>query len=157
MNVLVRFLDEYATAILYAGITAFAGAAGVVLKRIGSRYFSNRTKRRVVRNCIRAVERVYGDLPEEEQYREKVKAVAETLEVKGIRIAEIETMLRIDEEEEASARGVVPEQKKAHRSVGIRHCDTREPCRSSHRILRPGIFKGISRCSGRSARRGIKN
>lgn len=77
MNVLVRFLDEYATAILYAGITAFAGAAGVVLKRIGSRYFSNRTKRRVVRNCIRAVERVYGDLPEEEQYREKVKAVAE--------------------------------------------------------------------------------
>lgn len=84
MNVLVRFLDEYATAILYAGITAFAGAAGVVLKRIGSRYFSNRTKRRVVRNCIRAVERVYGDLPEEEQYREKVKAVAETLEVKGI-------------------------------------------------------------------------
>lgn len=113
MNVLVRFLDEYATAILYAGITAFAGAAGVVLKRIGSRYFSNRTKRRVVRNCIRAVERVYGDLPEEEQYREKVKAVAETLEVKGIRIAEIETMLRIDEEEEASARGVVPEQKKS--------------------------------------------
>ena len=65
MNVLVRFLDEYATAILYAGITAFAGAAGVVLKRIGSRYFSNRTKRRVVRNCIRAVERVYGDLPED--------------------------------------------------------------------------------------------
>lgn len=157
MNVLVRFLDEYATAILYAGITAFAGAAGVVLKRIGSRYFSNRTKRRVVRNCIRAVERVYGDLPEEEQYREKVKAVAETLEVKGIRIAEIETMLRIDEEEEASARGVVPERKKAHRSVGIRHCDTREPCRSSHRILRLGIFKGISRCSGRSARHGIKN
>ena len=148
MNVLVRFLDEYATAILYAGITAFAGAAGVVLKRIGSRYFSNRTKRRVVRNCIRAVERVYGDLPEEEQYREKVKAVAETLEVKGI---------RIDEEEEASARGVVPERKKAHRSVGIRHCDTRGPCRSSHRILRPGIFKGISRCSGRSARHCIKN
>ena len=86
-----------------------------------------------------------------------MKAVAETLEGKGIRIAEIETMLRIDEEEEASARGVVPEQKKAHRSVGIRHCDTREPCRSSHRILRPGIFKGISRCSGRSARHGIKN
>lgn len=156
MNVLVRFLDEYATAILYAGITAFAGAAGVVLKRIGSRYFSNRTKRRVVKNCIRAVERVYGDLPEEEQYREKVKAVAETLEVKGIRIAEIETMLRIDEEEEASSRAV-PERKKAHRSVGMRHCDTRGPCRSSHRIPRPGIFKGISRCSGRSARHGIKN
>ena len=112
MNVLVRFLDEYATAILYAGITAFAGAAGVVLKRIGSRYFSNRTKRRVVRNCIRAVERVYGDLPEEEQYREKVKAVAETLEVKGIRIAEIETMLRIDEEEEASARASCRSEKK---------------------------------------------
>ena len=103
------------------------------------------------------ITRQVQDLPEDEQYREKVKAVAETLEVKGIRIAEIETMLRIDEEEEASARGVVPERKKAHRSVGIRHCDTREPCRSSHRILRPGIFKGISCCSGRSARHGIKN
>ncbi len=157
MNILVRFLDEYATAILYAGITAFAGAAGVVLKRIGSRYFSNRTKRRVVKNCIRAVERVYGDLPEEEQYREKVKAVAETLKVKGIRIAEIETMLRIDEEEEASARGIVPGRKKAHRSAGMRHCDTRGPCRSSHRIPRPGIFRGISRSSGRSARHCVKD
>lgn len=100
MDFLTRFFDEYATAFLYAALTALAGTIGVVLKRLLARILRSRTKKKVVRHCMKAVEQVYKNRSQEEQYRETVKAVFETLAGQGIYMAEIETMLRIEEEQE---------------------------------------------------------
>ena len=103
MDFLTRFFDEYATALLYAALTALAGTIGVVLKRLLTRVLRDRAKTRAVKHCMKAVGRVYKDCSREEQYQETVRAVFETLAGQGIYMAEIETKLRIEEERAQAA------------------------------------------------------
>lgn len=98
MNVFVRFLNEYGTAILYAAATALIGAAGVALKHLFGRGARNRRKKKVVKQCLKAVDTVYDKLSERERDRKTAKAVEETLADEGISMAKAETMLRIGEE-----------------------------------------------------------
>lgn len=105
MNIFAQFFDEYASTVLYTALTAIIGGVGVMFKHLITRYIRNKTKKRVVKNCIRAVEQVYKDRTEEEQYEETVRAVSETLAGKGIYIAEVETMLRIEAEQIEERKG----------------------------------------------------
>lgn len=106
MRFFTEFFNQYATVLLYGLLTALGGMAGVVLKRLYNRHVRDQTKKRVVEDCIRAVEEVYKDQSREEQYQEMVRAVSESLAGKGIRIAEVEAMLRVREaQSEAAKRG----------------------------------------------------
>ena len=94
MRFFTEFFNQYATVLLYGLLTALGGMAGVVLKRLYNRHVRDQTKKWVVEDCIRAVEEVYKDQSREEQYQEMVRAVSESLAGKGIRIAEVEAMLK---------------------------------------------------------------
>ena len=107
MNVFVRFLNEYGTAILYAAATALVGAAGVALKHLWKRRTRDRRKKKVVKQCMQAVDTVYSKLSERERDRKTVKAVEETLADEGISMAKVETLLHIGEERDREAKRTV--------------------------------------------------
>ena len=107
MNVFVRFLNEYGTAILYAAATALVGAAGVTRKHLRKRRTRDRRKKKAVKQCMQAVDSVYSRLSERERDRKTVKAVEGPLADEGIGMAKAETLLRIGEERDREAKRTV--------------------------------------------------
>ena len=98
MSIFTRFMDEYATLLIYSVLTAAAGAAGLWLKRLCMDYIRKKAKRKIVRSGIDAVGQVYASLSGEKKRAELLPAVTDMLEKKGIFLAEVEIRLLIDEE-----------------------------------------------------------
>ena len=98
MSIFTRFLDEYATLLIYSLLTAAAGVVGLWLKRLCMGYIRRRAKRRIVRSGILAVGQVYASLGGEEKQAELLAAVTEMLEKKGLFLAEVEIKVLIEEE-----------------------------------------------------------
>ncbi len=98
MSIFTRFLDEYATLLIYSLLTAAAGFAGLWLKRLCMGYIRRRAKRRIVRSGIHAVGQVYASLSGEEKQAELLTAVTDMLEKKGLFLAEVEIRVLIEEE-----------------------------------------------------------
>ncbi len=103
VNMIVRFLNEYGTQLLYAALTALAGGTGVLVRQIFTRRRNRRIRQRVVQQCMWAAAQVYGDLPEEERRMKTVSAISEALSDRGIRATEPETMLCMLQERYAAA------------------------------------------------------
>ena len=116
MSFISRFIGEYGTVMLYAVITAVAGAAAAMLKKTAARHTKGRTTKRTVCSCIEYVKALYADMPAEEQKEETVKAVMDALAVKGIYISDIEARMRIarqmKENGEKTATAAEKEEKK---------------------------------------------
>ena len=68
----IEFINEYGTTIIYTLLTAFAGYLGLWIKSLYTKYINDKTKKDVVRTCVRAVEQLYKDLHGEEKYNEVV-------------------------------------------------------------------------------------
>lgn len=91
-----EFINEYGMTILYTLLTAFAGYIGLWIKKLYTKYINDKTKREVVKTCVRAIEQLYKNLHGEEKYNEVVKSVSEMLEEKGISITELEIKMLIE-------------------------------------------------------------
>ncbi len=96
MEILKDFINEYATTILYAVVTAIAGYIGVVLKNLYQKYVNDKTKKDVAKTVVSAVEQLYKDLHGQEKYDKAVEAMSEMLSEKGIAISEIEIKMLIE-------------------------------------------------------------
>lgn len=93
---IIEFINEYGTMILYTVLTAIAGYIGLWIKSLYTKYINDKTKKDVVNTCVKAVEQLYKDLHGEEKYNEVVKSASEMLAVKGISISEIEIKMLIE-------------------------------------------------------------
>lgn len=96
MEIFKEFVAQYGTTILYAALTAIAGYIGIAIKRLYEKICNDKTKRSIVRTCVRAVEQLYVDLHGEEKYDKCVEACVEMLAEKGIQITEIELKMLIE-------------------------------------------------------------
>ena len=96
MDFIQQFISEYGTAILYAILTAMAGAFGVWAKRLYTKFINDKTKEKVVKVCVGAVEQLYKELHGEEKYNKVVESVVEMLDEKGITITELELKMLIE-------------------------------------------------------------
>ena len=96
MEIFKEFVQEYGTTILYAVLTAIAGYIGIAIKRIYQKVCDNKTKKDIVRTCVKAVEQLYVDLHGEEKYDKCVEACVSMLDEKGIKITEIELKMLIE-------------------------------------------------------------
>lgn len=96
MEILNEFVNQYATTILYAVVTAIAGYIGIVLKNIYQKYVNDKTKKAVAKTVVNAVEQLYKDLHGQEKYDKAVEAMSEMLAEKGITISEIEIKMLIE-------------------------------------------------------------
>jgi hypothetical protein len=96
MDLLTQFISEYGTTILYGILTAIAGALGVWIKSLYTKYINDKTKESVVKVCVGAVEQLYKELHGEEKYNKVVESAVEMLEEKGITISELELKMLIE-------------------------------------------------------------
>ena len=92
----IEFINEYGTTIIYTLLTAFAGYIGLWIKSLYTKYINDKTKKDVVRTCVRAVEQLYKDLHGEAKYNEVVVSASEMLALKGITISELEIKMLIE-------------------------------------------------------------
>ena len=91
-----QFVSEYGNTILYAILTAIAGAFGMVIKNLYEKYINDKTKRAVAKTCVQAVEQIYSDLHGEAKYNKCVEAMSQMLAEKGIVITELEIKMLIE-------------------------------------------------------------
>lgn len=96
MNIITEFISEHGVEILQAIFTFIAGYLGIYLKRIVTEWFNDKTKQKVARVCVKAVEQIYTDLHGEDKLNECIKAVTAMLEEKGITITELEIRMLIE-------------------------------------------------------------
>ena len=80
----------YIIPIIMAICTAIAGWFGVQIKALCQRYLDNKTKRDVVRTCVKAVEQLYHDLGGPEKLKKAQEGIIAMLNEKGIPISELE-------------------------------------------------------------------
>lgn len=96
MELLKEFINEYATTILYAIVTAIAGYIGIVVKNLYQKYVNDKTKKAVAKTVVNAVEQLYKDLHGQEKYDKAVEAMSQMLDEKGITISDIEIKMLIE-------------------------------------------------------------
>ena len=96
MELFREFMNEYATTILYAIVTAIAGYIGIVLKNLYQKYVNDKTKKAVAKTVVNAVEQLYKDLHGQEKYDKAVEAMSQMLSDKGITISDIEIKMLIE-------------------------------------------------------------
>lgn len=97
MDVFMQFLSEYGTTILYTILTALIGYIGIVLKNTYEKIAKDKTKKDVIRTCVRAVEQIYRDLHGEEKYEMVVENATQMLNEKGINITELEIKMLVED------------------------------------------------------------
>ena len=78
---------------LLAAVAAFMGNQ---LKRLYEKHINDKTKKSVVRTCVKAVEQLYHDLGGPEKLEKAKDGIQEMLKEKGIAISELEMDLLIE-------------------------------------------------------------
>lgn len=85
-----EFIATYGSTIIYAVLTALAGFLGMQLKKLYEKYVNDKTKKSVVRTCVKAAEQLYHDLDGHEKLCKAQEGIRQILEEKGISISELE-------------------------------------------------------------------
>lgn len=96
MSFLGEFVQQYGMMILSTILTAIAGFIGVQLKRIYEKHVADDVKKKVVEDCVKAVEQLYNDLSGEEKKEKAIENIVAILNEKGISIAPIEIEVLIE-------------------------------------------------------------
>lgn len=96
MNIIHEFITTYGATILYTILTAIAGYLGIVVKNIYQKFINDKTKKDVVKTCVKAVEQIYTDLHGEEKLNMCIDSVVSMLGEKGITITDIEVRMLIE-------------------------------------------------------------
>lgn len=86
----------YGATILYTILTAIAGYIGIAVKNLYEKYVNDKTKKDVVKICVKAVEQIYTDLHGEEKLNMCIDSVVSMLGVKGISVTDIEVRMLIE-------------------------------------------------------------
>ena len=90
------FFAMYGMPLLYAIITAAAGAAATFIGRAYNKWVNSREKRAVAKTVVMATEQIYKDLHGKDKYNKAIQALAEMLALKGISITELEARMLIE-------------------------------------------------------------
>lgn len=96
MTILLEFVNEYGTTILYAILTAIAGTVGSWIGRLYKKYINDKTKKDVAKTVVQAVEQIYKDLHGEQKLSKAMESAEEMLQEKGITISGLELRMLIE-------------------------------------------------------------
>lgn len=90
------FINEYGTTILYTILTAVGGYIGIMVKNLYTKYINDKTKEKVAKTVVQAVEQIYKDLHGKEKLDLALDSAAEMLEQKGISVTDLELRMLIE-------------------------------------------------------------
>ncbi len=96
MDIIRNFIAEYGTQILYTLLTAIAGYLGVMAKKLYTQYVNDKTKEKIARTVVQAVEQIYKDLHGEEKLNKALESASEMLSEKGITVTDLELRMLIE-------------------------------------------------------------
>jgi hypothetical protein len=91
-----EFMNTYGLQIVYMLVTAIAGAIGIMIKNIYTKYVNNQTKKDVVRTVVLGVEQIYKDLHGPDKLAQALTAAAAMLIEKGINVTDLELRMMIE-------------------------------------------------------------
>ena len=97
MNTFGEFIQQYGATILYTVITAILGYLGITIKNLISKYLNDKTKREVVKACVRATEQMFKELHGEEKVEKVIEYATDILLSKGIEISASEVRVLLEQ------------------------------------------------------------
>lgn len=100
METIIELVQSYFTEngvnIIGAIITAIAGYIGLAVKKVYTKYINDKTKEKVVKTCVKAIEQLYKDLNGEEKLCKVIESASDMLAEKGISITDLELRMLIE-------------------------------------------------------------
>lgn len=91
-----EFINQYGTTILYAVVTAIGGYLAIVAKNLATKYINDKTKQKVAKTVVRAVEQLYKDMHGDDKLNKALESAAEMLAAKGITVTDLELRMLIE-------------------------------------------------------------
>lgn len=91
-----EFLAQYGMEIIQAIIMGIIGFIGIALKNVLKKQSDDKTKEKVVKTVVAAIEQMYSDLSGTEKYEKAVESITDMLNEKGISATELEVQMLIE-------------------------------------------------------------
>ena len=91
-----EFIAQYGMEILQTIIIGIIGFIGIAVKTIIKKESDNKTKEKVVKTVVAAIEQMYSDLSGTEKYEKAVESITDMLTEKGISATELEVQMLIE-------------------------------------------------------------
>lgn len=96
MEIVLAFINTYGVTILYAILTGIGSYVGIKIKALLDKYMTNKEKRKVVEDVVKAVEQMYYYLDGAGKLQKAQEGAVELLASKGIDISEFELRMLIE-------------------------------------------------------------
>lgn len=96
MELLLTFINEYGTTILYTILTALFGYFGIIAKKYFDKWFETKEKKEIAKEVVQFTEQVYKSLHGAEKLKKAMEAMSQMLAEKGIRITELEMQVLLE-------------------------------------------------------------
>ena len=93
---LESFIENYGAELLCTAITAIAGYVGIVIKKLVTTYINDKTKEKVAKTVVQAVEQIYKDVHGEEKLYKGMEYLSQMLSDRGITCTEIELQILLE-------------------------------------------------------------
>lgn len=95
-NLFAQFINAYGVPILYALLTALAGALANAIKALYAKYINDKTKKAVAQTVVMAVQQLYEDLDGPAKFEIALDNMLQMLGEKGITITKLEAQMLIE-------------------------------------------------------------
>ena len=95
-NLFAQFINTYGVPILYALLTALAGALANAIKALYTKYINDKTKKAVAQTVVMAVQQLYEDLEGPAKFDIALDNMLQMLGEKGITITKLEAQMLIE-------------------------------------------------------------
>lgn len=93
---ILDIVNAYGLEIIGAVLTALAGALGLAIKNLATRYVNTKIKRDVARTVVQGVEQIYKALSGPERLERAMEAAAEMLAAQGITCTALELRMLLE-------------------------------------------------------------
>ena len=93
---LENFIENYGAELLCTAITAIAGYIGLVVKKLITTYINDKTKEKVAKTVVQAIEQIYKDLHGEDKLNKGIEYLSQMLNERGISCTELELKLLLE-------------------------------------------------------------
>ena len=91
-----EFIAQYGLEILQAIVMGIIGFIGIAIKNVLKKQSDDKTKEKVVKTVVAAIEQMYSDLSGTEKYEKAVESITDMLNEKGISATELEVQMLIE-------------------------------------------------------------
>ncbi len=96
MELFNQFMAQYGMELIGTVLLAVAGALGLIIKNLATKYLNDKTKQAVAKIVVQGVEQVYKDLHGEEKLNQALDMFADLLTEKGIQCSELEMRILLE-------------------------------------------------------------